>query len=184
MIKPKGWEHTDNIKTAAEIIKARVTMSDAVSVYAPKPLPRYSRIPCPIHGGKEYNLSYQRDRYKCFVCGSSGDVIDFVRALYGISYIEAVKRICADFAIEYDFERPSEATQAAFQAALACREEREKRRQEAAENFHRWRDLWITLDGWRRDFPPGDPRHDQAEREIAYISYLQDCAEDRLKQFA
>lgn len=185
MIKPAGWDEINkrsNAVPAAEIIKARVTMPDAIRMYAPNPAPRFNRIPCPIHGGKDYNLSYQRDRYKCYVCGSGGDSIDFVRALFGLNYAEAVKKINADFNLELDFERPSEATQAAFQAALACREEQENRRREALQDFHRWRDAWITLDQWRTAYPPGDPRHDTAERDIEYASYRWDCAEARLNQ--
>lgn len=185
MNKPAGWDELNkrtNTVPAADIIKARVTMPDAVRMYAPNPAPRFNRIPCPIHGGRDYNLSFQRDRYKCYVCGSGGDPIDFVRALFGLNYAEAVKRINADFNLELDSERPSESAHAAFQAALAYREQQEAQRREALQDFHRWRDLWITLDRWRTTYPPGDPRHDDAERDIAYVAYRWDCAEARLNQ--
>lgn len=184
---PKGWSKTDflspsNIKGSAEIIKARVTVPDVVAMYAPTPAPRAGRIPCPIHGGKGYNLSIRRYRYYCFVCGSSGDCIDFVKALFGLKYAEAISKINADFNIGLDTKEAAGMSDAA-KAAIAQREERERQHREALESFRRWDDLLHTYDTWLEAYPPGDKRHDDAEHELAKVLYLRNSAEEQLKQF-
>lgn len=185
MKKPKGWDDylsPANIKGSAEIIKARVTMPDVISMYAPIPAPRAGRIPCPIHGGKGYNMSIHRDRFICFVCGASGDQIDFVKSLFGLKYGAAIAKLNDDFNIGLDAKESAEMSDAA-KAALALREERDKQRREAVEDFHRWDDLLHTYDTWLEAYPPGDKRHDDAERELARVTYKRDTAEARLKQF-
>ncbi len=182
MKKPTYW--TDNAISPmqmSEAIKDRVTMPDVIARYVPAAEPRFNRIPCPIHHGKDRNLFYQRERYKCPVCGAGGDVIDFTRTLFGLSFNEAVRTLNADFCV-VSYEESPEQTQAALRAAQACREERERQRREAEQDYHRWRDLWCTLDDWLRRFPPGDRRHDDAERDLALVSYRWDCAEWRLNQ--
>lgn len=82
----------------ADAIHGSVTMSEAVAKYAPTLCPRYNRIPCPIHHGKDYNFSYTKHGYKCFVCGASGDVITFVKDTQGCATrVDAMKMIDRDF---------------------------------------------------------------------------------------
>ena len=44
--------------------------------------------------------------YHCFGCGAHGDVIALVANIFGISMIEAAKRINADFGLELDMDKP------------------------------------------------------------------------------
>ena len=83
----------------ASDIRQRVTMNDVIAMYAPNPLPRRNRIPCPIHGGKDYNLSFSSGLYHCFVCGDGGDVISFVMHIFGIPFSAAVDKLNTDFAL-------------------------------------------------------------------------------------
>ena len=50
---------------------------------------------CPFHAEKtpSFSVSPERQRFHCFGCGESGDVIDFVRKLNGWSYPAALKSI-------------------------------------------------------------------------------------------
>ena len=50
---------------------------------------------CPFHDDSTPSLSVGGvpDRFHCFGCGASGDVIDFVRRLEGLSFPEAVDRL-------------------------------------------------------------------------------------------
>jgi len=52
---------------------------------------------CPFHDDHSPSMSVSPDRqiYKCFVCGASGNVFNFVENYLGISFLEAVK-IVAD----------------------------------------------------------------------------------------
>lgn len=83
----------------ASDIRQRVTIADAIALYAPNPLPRRNRIPCPIHGGENYNLSFTRTLYHCFVCGDGGDVISFVMHIFDIPFNSAIKKLNDDFAL-------------------------------------------------------------------------------------
>lgn len=65
----------------ARSIRDMVTVEEALSVYCPETHIRNRRCPCPIHRGKDYNFSFTDKGYTCFVCGSSGDVIDLVKAV-------------------------------------------------------------------------------------------------------
>ncbi len=50
---------------------------------------------CPFHEDHtpSFNVYVESQRYCCFGCGAQGDVIDFVRALDGCSFAEAVQRL-------------------------------------------------------------------------------------------
>lgn len=50
---------------------------------------------CPFHDDSTPSLSVDgvSDRFHCFGCGASGDVIDFVRRLEGVGFREAVERL-------------------------------------------------------------------------------------------
>lgn len=54
---------------------------------------------CPFHGEKTGSLKvYDGDRgWHCFGCHKGGSVIDFVMELYGLSVLDAEKRLDADF---------------------------------------------------------------------------------------
>lgn len=80
----------------ADLIRARVTMPDVIAQYTDaKPI--RGRIPCPIHSGSDRNFSFDDEKYHCFVCDASGDVIRFVEQLFGIGFGQAVSRINYDF---------------------------------------------------------------------------------------
>lgn len=49
---------------------------------------------CPFHDEKTPSFFVFRDnRYKCFGCGEHGDVISFVKKLYGLSFVDALKHL-------------------------------------------------------------------------------------------
>ena len=49
---------------------------------------------CPFHGEKTASMSIQKhNKYKCFGCGASGDVIQFVMHYKDIDFVSAVKEI-------------------------------------------------------------------------------------------
>ena len=54
---------------------------------------------CPFHNEKTPSFKVYEDYFHCFGCGEHGDHIDFVQKLYGVSNIEAAKRISQDFGL-------------------------------------------------------------------------------------
>ena len=89
----------------ADTIKSRVTMQQAIALYAPNSAPRQNRIPCPIHNGDNYNLHYSDKLYHCFVCGEGGDVISFVRHIFKLDFNGAIRKLNADFALNLPLDR-------------------------------------------------------------------------------
>lgn len=168
----------------AQIIKDRVTMDDIVGGYFPNPPPRYKRIPCPLHGGKDYNFSYNRKYYKCFVCGQSGDVIKFVQTNFNLSFADAIKKLNHDFNVGLPIDGSDVNTirdlQLKAERQKAEREAVERERAEAVARYNAALDRWVALDRALREGHPGDPDHDTAERDIAKASYLLDMEEINL----
>ena len=50
---------------------------------------------CPFHDDHDpsFNVSQEKQIYKCFVCGAGGNVYTFVREIEGISFVEAVRKV-------------------------------------------------------------------------------------------
>lgn len=50
---------------------------------------------CPFHKEKtpSFHIYHRTNRYYCFGCNEGGDSIDFIMKLYGISFMEAVRRM-------------------------------------------------------------------------------------------
>ena len=47
---------------------------------------------CPLHGDEKPSFFvYSDNRFKCFGCGESGDAVDFIQKLHGISFQDALK---------------------------------------------------------------------------------------------
>lgn len=159
---------------AAEIREA-VTMEDVLHAYAPSVSTRNHRCPCPIHNGKDYNFSYTRTGYKCFVCGASGDVIGFVQTMCGLSRTDAMKRINADFRLNLPISCTINAIQSADLAQKrAEREEKEKAHAEWEETYHSLWAEWIECDKAKRTADPESEEYAKAVKRIDYTAYLID----------
>ena len=90
----------------SRMVRDSVTMQEAIDQYCPEYEPKNHRIPCPIHNGKDYNFTYNKNHFKCFVCNESGDVIDFVRHVCDLrARTDAMKRLNADFRLNLPLDR-------------------------------------------------------------------------------
>jgi DNA primase len=52
---------------------------------------------CPFHADRSpsFTIYSGGQRFQCFGCGASGDVLDYVARLYGLGMVEAAKVLCA-----------------------------------------------------------------------------------------
>ncbi len=64
---------------------------------------------CPFHQEKTASFLATDERFKCFGCGQSGDVIDFVMKMDGIDFKEAIKKLnCGDIQISEELKKQKE----------------------------------------------------------------------------
>ena len=169
-VRRASWEDISNA------IHQAVTMEDAIRAYTAYE-PRRHRIPCPIHNGENYNMSFTNTGYKCFVCGESGDVIKFVQTIFSLSSrTDAMAKINADFRLSLPLDREiSTVENSAFiERRKAIEREREKRRvwEEGLDAL--WAE-WCRLDRQKRWCKPGTGAWIEAVKNIDRISYEIDC---------
>lgn len=170
---------------AAERIKDRVSMPDAIALYAPNPAPRHSRIPCPIHMGDKFNMWFSDWGYHCFVCGTGGDVIHFTQHIFGIPFLAALNKLNVDFNCGAILDRrptlrEQRDAQKRYKALVAKRKQQEAEKK-AYQDLHDslWQE-WIRLDTNRREYAPqniGDELHPlfmEALQKIHYQEHLID----------
>ena len=79
-------------------IKDRVNLKELVRYYGLE-VDRGGFACCPFYNERHPSFKVYEDHYHCFGCGEHGDHIDFVQKLYGLSNIEAAKRISQDFGL-------------------------------------------------------------------------------------
>lgn len=96
----------------AGIIKQTVPMPEVAERYTGQRIVR-NRIRCPIHHGSDLNMRIYRGSYHCFVCHATGDQIQFVQSVCGLSFQDAMKRLNEDFNLNLPIgEKPPEQSKA------------------------------------------------------------------------
>ncbi len=67
---------------------------------------------CPFHDDHSPSFSVHPDKqiYKCFSCGESGNVITFVQKYEGLSFIDALKKLADRAGIKLDVSEPKKTT--------------------------------------------------------------------------
>lgn len=174
-------------------IKDTLTMGDVLSFYG-FDLGRQGRIPCPIHNGKDPNFSFRPKRFKCFVCGAEGTVIDFVMLYFGLPFQEAIKKLNDDFRLGLpigetaDSEKLREAKKKAEERRKA-REAYQKALKDAQKRYHDALDRWTHYDKVIIENAPQTPfdtpcdEYFEAIKNIDKASYELSEAESALRVF-
>lgn len=177
-----------------EIIN-NVKMQDIFRQYGFNPN-RGGFICCPFHREKTASLkAYKNDtRFKCFGCGASGSVIDFVMRLFNIDFRQALARLSYDFNISNniggyaDLRRQNEVLERRRQEQA----EKERRAEEAENIYYDLLMYWERLNNITTAFAKkrGKFEVDWASKEIAlayikkpYIEYLLDLYDSRERRF-
>ncbi|MBL7739831.1 MAG: toprim domain-containing protein [Chitinophagaceae bacterium] len=57
---------------------------------------------CPFHNEKTPSFTIHNNRYKCFGCGRSGDVIQFLNDHQNLNYIQAIELLAKKYSIEIE----------------------------------------------------------------------------------
>ena len=84
----------------SERIKAALDIERVVSFYGYEPN-KQGFVNCPFHSEKTASCKIypKSNSFYCFGCGAGGDVISFVRLLYGLDFGQACLRLEADFGL-------------------------------------------------------------------------------------
>ncbi len=128
---------------------------------------------CPFHEDGKPSMKIYEDHYYCFGCGATGDCTGFVSKLFGISQLDAAKKISHDFGLNL------------FNGEIAVPVNERVRTEN---NYHVWlRNARATvteylhrLDEWRRIYKPINqseqlnPLFVESLQKTSYIEYLAD----------
>jgi DNA primase len=81
-------EFADQVKSAVDIVRV---VGEYMRLKRASPQ-RYQGL-CPFHTEKtpSFSIYVDRQRYKCFGCGESGDVIKFIQEIQGLTFWESLK---------------------------------------------------------------------------------------------
>lgn len=118
-----------------QTIQQTVSAREAAEHYGIRVSPKgWAR--CPFHTDKHPSMSFKGARWRCWVCNMSGDATDLVRELFGMTYVEAARRISDDFNLGLDFGEPTTPEQRKKAKQAAAKRERQKALQR---QFETWR---------------------------------------------
>lgn len=147
-------------------------------------------ISCPFHSEKTASLKIYPDGrgWYCYGCGKGGDVIDFVKALYGINFNQAIVRIDSDFRLNLPLGRkPSLRERREFAAEKRKREaelaEKERQGDELFEQYISALKRLSELNSWLKLYKPTSEDEDlhplfvEALKNIEAAEFNLDCAE-------
>lgn len=92
-------------KSTIQEVQDRADIQDVLSDFVTlkrKGSGRYLWACCPFHDEKtpSFSVTPERNIYKCFGCGKSGDTINFIMEHDGLNYIEAIKYLAQKYGIE------------------------------------------------------------------------------------
>ena len=92
-----------------QVINQRVPLKKAGTSY---------KACCPFHDEKSpsFNVSSAKQFYHCFGCGASGDALKFLMEYDGLSFVEAVESLAAQYGLEVPREQLSPKQQVQQQA--------------------------------------------------------------------
>lgn len=95
------------MKNLFTTVKAAVTTRQAAEYYGLK-VSRNGMTCCPFHDDRNPSMKVD-ERYYCFGCHETGDVIDFTAKLFGLTAYEAAKKLAYDFNFDPNTPTPAAA---------------------------------------------------------------------------
>lgn len=161
----------------AQTIRESVSVEDVLSLYCPGTHIRNRRCPCPIHHGRDYNFSFNEHGYTCFVCGSSGDVIDLVKVVCELATrADAMKRINQDMRLNLPLVGEAATGEVSDELKRRRKAAQEKRKaiEEWNRRYNELVDEWAELDKKIRDTTTSIEERAAANERKLYVEYKLD----------
>lgn len=167
----------DSTKLLVQEIK-QINLRDALEFYGVK-FDSRGAAQCPLHQEKtaSFRLYKSGKRWHCFGCNADGDLIQFVTTMFGLTFIDAVKTIAADFNLRQDMPVGKEQRERLRRiqddrAALQADKER------IEQNYWDANKRWIDADRAVSDVPVADRTTDNEAYVDAIFKRM--AAEQRL----
>lgn len=156
-----------------EVVKQSVTVIQAAEHYGLQ-VGKNGMTCCPFHDDRHPSMKLNKSYFYCFGCGATGDVIDFVARLFGLSSYEAAQKLAYDFGIDPDHPPTAMAMRKpSYPLVKAFRQEELYCHQVLCDYLH-------LLEHWRQAFAPTSPndglddRFVEACQMLDYVEYLVD----------
>ena len=159
--------------TLFELVKQNISVPDAAEHYELQ-VNRNGMCSCPFHEDRHPSMKLNERYFYCFGCGATGDVIDLVARLFGLSSYEAAQKLAQDFGIGPD--KPP----AAIALPKPERPLLKAYRQEEARCLRVLCDYLHLLESWKVQHAPKtaadalDDRFVEACQMLDYVEYLAD----------
>ena len=87
--------------TLFELVKQTIRVRDAAEHYGLQ-VNRSGMCRCPFHDDRHPSMKLNEKYFYCFGCGATGDVIDLVARLFGLSSFKAAQKLAQNFGIDPD----------------------------------------------------------------------------------
>ncbi len=139
-------------------VKSQVTARQAAERYGVQ-VNRSGMACCPFHDDRHPSMKID-ERFYCFGCHATGDVIDFTARLFGLSLYDAVKKLANDFNIE-----PLPPGQNAAIPKLPAAMIERKEEQHALKILIEYERL---LEKWKEKFAPSDLEVENWDTRFVY----------------
>lgn len=153
-------------------VKDAVSAREAASFYGLR-INRNGMCCCPFHDDRHPSMKID-DRFHCFGCQADGDVIDLVQRMYGMSAVEAVRKLIDDFHLNIDMNRQESETDRANRIRLIkVREHEINIRRAYAEELRKFRirlsGFFRTLHDWELKYAPTKEQWDTDHIDDRYV---------------
>ncbi len=169
---------------AVQQIKDRLNILDVVSPYVElhKSGKNFKgKSPFSAEKTPSFYVSPDRGMYYCFSTSQGGDIFNFVQAMEGVDFKEALKMLAARAGIELVPEQPEKRSErerqyAALEAATAFYQGWLDQAPEAVGYLTRRGVTSETITKWRIGYAPGPPEHGwrEAKEHLQSIGYTKD----------
>lgn len=171
----------------AAIIKERVTTPELFSFYGFE-RDRTKKVRCMFHNDDHPSMKVYDGAggYYCFSCNAHGDVIDFVKEYFNISFREAISKINNDFRLglpinePLDNEKRIEIERATAQRCIE-REAMKRKREELYKSYDESANEWLRLSRQKEEYAPSstsEPLNDLFIEAMIGISLAEERMED------
>ncbi len=139
-------------------VKSQVTTRQAAERYGVQ-VNHSGMACCPFHDDHHPSMKID-ERFYCFGCHTTGDVIDFTARLFDLSLYDAAKKLAADFNIQ-----PLPPGQSALIPKLPAAVIERKEEQRVLKILIEYERL---LEKWKEEFAPSDPKDEDLDSRFVH----------------